>query len=112
MLPTTTRQEFRPRRARVPVKIRFTNNPFPGRLSPACRRASTSIGEAAHDRGYRRRPSRERSATGALFVAGIMLATLTDATREHRAVTRARYIIGDTHATPDELPGSTSDIPS
>jgi len=48
-------------------------------------------------------PSRERSATGALFVAGIMLATLTDALASTVLSLGRGYIIGDTHATPDEF---------
>ena len=48
-------------------------------------------------------PSRERSAAGALFVAGIMLATLTDALASTVLSLGRGYIIGDTHATPDEF---------
>jgi DHA2 family multidrug resistance protein len=48
-------------------------------------------------------PSRERSAAGALFVAGIMLATLTDALASTVLSLGRGYIIGDTHSTPDEF---------
>ena len=47
-------------------------------------------------------PSRARSAAGALF-AGIMLATLTDALASTVLSLGRGYIIGDTHATPDEF---------
>jgi MFS transporter, DHA2 family, multidrug resistance protein len=47
-------------------------------------------------------PSHARSAAGALFVAGIMLATLTDALAGTVLSLGRGYIIGDTHATPDE----------
>lgn len=48
-------------------------------------------------------PSRARSAAGALFVAGIMFATLTDALASTVLSLGRGYIIGDTHATPDEF---------
>jgi DHA2 family multidrug resistance protein len=48
-------------------------------------------------------PSRARSAAGALFVAGIMLATLTDALASTVLSLGRGYIIGDIYATPDEF---------
>ena len=48
-------------------------------------------------------PGRDRSAAGALLVAGIMLATLTDALASTVLSLGRGYIIGDTHATPDEF---------
>src|SRR5215813_14048796 len=48
-------------------------------------------------------PSRERSAAGALFVAGIVLATLTEAIATTVLSLGRGYIIGDIHATPDEF---------
>ena len=47
-------------------------------------------------------PSRDRSATGALLVAGIVLATLTEAIAGTVLSLGRGYIIGDTYATPDE----------
>jgi DHA2 family multidrug resistance protein len=48
-------------------------------------------------------PSRERSAAGALFVAGIVLATLTEAIAGTVLSLGRGYIIGDTYTTPDEF---------
>src|SRR5215468_433594 len=48
-------------------------------------------------------PSRERSAAGTLFVAGIVLATLTEAIAGTVLSLGRGYIIGDTHITPDEF---------
>lgn len=48
-------------------------------------------------------PSRGRSATGALLVTGIVLATLTEAIASTVLSLGRGYIIGDTHATPDEF---------
>ena len=48
-------------------------------------------------------PSRERSATGALLVAGIVLATLTEAIASTVLSLGRGDIIGDTYATPDEF---------
>jgi len=48
-------------------------------------------------------PSRDRSAAGALLVAGIVLATLTDAIASTVLSLGRGYIIGDTHTTPDEF---------
>ncbi|WP_083636137.1 MFS transporter [Bradyrhizobium sp. AS23.2] len=48
-------------------------------------------------------PTRDRSAAGALLVAGIVLATLTDALASTVLSLGRGYIIGDTHATPDEF---------
>ena len=48
-------------------------------------------------------PSRERSAARALFVAGIVLATLTEAIATTVLSLGRGYIIGDIHATPDEF---------
>lgn len=48
-------------------------------------------------------PSRGRSAAGPLLVAGIVLATLTDAIASTVLSLGRGYIIGDTHTTPDEF---------
>ena len=48
-------------------------------------------------------PGRERSVAGGLFVAGIVLATLTEAIAGTVLSLGRGYIIGDTHATPDEF---------
>lgn len=48
-------------------------------------------------------PGRDRSATGAMLIAGIVLATLTDAVASTVLSLGRGYIIGDTHATPDEF---------
>ena len=48
-------------------------------------------------------PSRDRPATGALLVAGIVLATLTEAIASTVLSLGRNDIIGDTHATPDEF---------
>ena len=48
-------------------------------------------------------PSREQSTAGVLFVAGIVLATLTEAIACTVLSLGRGYIIGDTHATPDEF---------
>ena len=48
-------------------------------------------------------PRRERSAAGALFVAGIVLATLTEAIASTVLSLGRSYIIGDVHVTPDEF---------
>ncbi|MCC8938992.1 MFS transporter [Bradyrhizobium sp. Arg68] len=48
-------------------------------------------------------PSRNRSAAGAILVAGIVLATLTEAIASTVLSLGRGYIIGDTHATPDEF---------
>jgi DHA2 family multidrug resistance protein len=48
-------------------------------------------------------PSRDRSATGALLVAGIVLATLTEAIASTVLSLGRGDIIGDTYATPDEF---------
>ncbi|WP_083543283.1 DHA2 family efflux MFS transporter permease subunit [Bradyrhizobium sp. CCGE-LA001] len=48
-------------------------------------------------------PPRERSAAGALFVAGIVLATLTEAIASTVLSLGRGYIIGDVHVTPDEF---------
>ncbi|MFK4727345.1 DHA2 family multidrug resistance protein [Bradyrhizobium niftali] len=46
---------------------------------------------------------RDRSAAGALLVAGIVLATLTEAIASTVLSLGRGYIIGDTHVTPDEF---------
>ena len=48
-------------------------------------------------------PSRDRPATGALLVAGIVLAMLTEAIASTVLSLGRNDIIGDTHATPDEF---------
>ena len=48
-------------------------------------------------------PSRDRPATGALLVAGIVLATLTEAIASTVLSLGRGDIIGDTYATPDEF---------
>jgi len=48
-------------------------------------------------------PNHDRSATGALLVAGIVLATLTEAIAGTVLALGRNHIIGDTHATPDEF---------
>ncbi|OCP25161.1 MULTISPECIES: DHA2 family efflux MFS transporter permease subunit [unclassified Ensifer] len=48
-------------------------------------------------------PSRERSTTGALLVAGIVLAALTEAIASTALSLGRGDIIGDTYATPDEF---------
>jgi DHA2 family multidrug resistance protein len=48
-------------------------------------------------------PRHDRSATGALLVAGIVLATLTEAIAGTVLALGRNHIIGDTHATPDEF---------
>ena len=48
-------------------------------------------------------PSRDRPATGALLVTGIVLATLTEAIASTVLSLGRADIIGDTHATPDEF---------
>ena len=48
-------------------------------------------------------PPREGSAAGALFVAGIVLATLTEAIASTVLSLGRGYIIGDVHVTPDEF---------
>ena len=48
-------------------------------------------------------PSRARSPAGSLFLAGIMLATLTDALASTVLSLGRGYIIGDIYATPDEF---------
>lgn len=48
-------------------------------------------------------PSRDRSTTGALLVAGIVLATLTEAIASTVLSLGRGDIIGDTYATPDEF---------
>jgi DHA2 family multidrug resistance protein len=48
-------------------------------------------------------PSRDRPATGALLVAGIVLATLTEAIASTVLSLGRSDIIGDTYATPDEF---------
>jgi MFS transporter, DHA2 family, multidrug resistance protein len=48
-------------------------------------------------------PSRDQSTAGALLVAGIVLATLTEAIASTVLSLGRGYIIGDSHATPDEF---------
>ena len=48
-------------------------------------------------------PERERSATGALLVTGIVLAALTEAIASTVLSLGRGDIIGDTYATPDEF---------
>ncbi|TIQ96820.1 MAG: hypothetical protein E5X44_07005, partial [Mesorhizobium sp.] len=48
-------------------------------------------------------PDRNRPATGALLVAGIILATLTEAIASTVLALGRGDIIGDTYATPDEF---------
>ncbi|TJX01233.1 MAG: MFS transporter, partial [Mesorhizobium sp.] len=48
-------------------------------------------------------PDRNRPATGALLVAGIILATLTEAIASTVLSLGRGDIIGDTYATPDEF---------
>ena len=48
-------------------------------------------------------PNHDRSAAGALLVAGIVLATLTEAIAGTVLALGRNHIIGDTHATPDEF---------
>jgi DHA2 family multidrug resistance protein len=48
-------------------------------------------------------PSHDRSATGPLLIAGIVLATLTDAIASTVLSLGRGYIMGDAHATPDEF---------
>src|SRR5688572_3469491 len=48
-------------------------------------------------------PLRDRSSTGALLVAGIVLATLTEANAGTALSLGRGDIIGDTYATPDEF---------
>ena len=48
-------------------------------------------------------PGRDRPAAGALLVAGIVLATLTEAIASTVLSLGRNDIIGDTHATPDEF---------
>jgi DHA2 family multidrug resistance protein len=48
-------------------------------------------------------PSHDRPATGTLLVAGIVLATLTEAIAGTVLSLGRSHIIGDTHATPDEF---------
>src|SRR5215813_3421518 len=48
-------------------------------------------------------PARDQSATGALLVAGVVLAALTEAIAGTVLSLGRSDIIGDTHATPDEL---------
>jgi MFS transporter, DHA2 family, multidrug resistance protein len=48
-------------------------------------------------------PDRDRAATGPLLVAGIVLATLTEAIASTVLSLGRNDIIGDTHATPDEF---------
>ena len=47
-------------------------------------------------------PSRDRSAAAILLVAGVVLATLTEAIAGTVLSLGRGYIIGDTYATPDE----------
>jgi len=48
-------------------------------------------------------PDRDRAATGPLLVAGIVLATLTEAIASTVLSLGRNDIIGDTYATPDEF---------
>ena len=106
--PSSRRQCDRQLRSRRPA--RAGEDPVRRRIRcpvascPACRRVSRSMAAAAHDHDCRRRGGLATACRrNRAPLAGIVLATLTEAIASTVLSLGRGDIIGDTHATPDEF---------